>query len=267
MTLPASLWLVGCGNMGGALLRGWIAGGLPPASVTVIDPGMPEVPAGVVCMAAPPAGTTPDWLVLGIKPQQFGAVAAALSEAMPGRPRLLLSMLAGIEEAALLRALPADACVRIMPNLPVAIGKGVVALHSATAGQAMRDAVAALMAPLGLVEWVTEERLLHAVTALAGSGPGFIYRLLEGLAEAGAALGLPPDQSERFAVAMVEGAAALATQSDEPPAALVARVASPGGTTRAGLDVLDTGDALRQLIHATLVAAHDRSVALADTAR
>lgn len=256
---PASIWLVGAGNMGGAMLRRWLAAGLDPAALTVIDPAVAELPEGVRRCSEVPEGS-PEALVLTVKPQQLGALPRISA-------KLLVSILAGVEEASLAKRFDARAIVRAMPNLPVSLGRGVVALHGGTGDPAARAAAEALMAPLGLVEWIGEERLFDAVTALSGSGPGFVYRFLEALAEGGAALGLPPDQALRFATAMVEGAAALAAASGEPPAVLAERVASPGGTTRAGLNILDRDHALKDLIADTLTAAARRSAELAEAAR
>jgi pyrroline-5-carboxylate reductase len=182
-------------------------------------------------------------------------------------PSVLISILAGVESAMLRGLCSADAVVRAMPNLPVSLGKGVVALHTESDDPDVRTAAEALMTPLGLVEWIGDEALFHAVTALSGSGPGFVYRFIESLAESGARLGLPADQALRFAVATVEGAAALAAASGEPPAVLAERVASPGGTTRAGLNILDKDHALHDLVDDTLAAAARRSAELATVAR
>ena len=259
------LWLVGAGNMGGAMLARWIAGGvLDAAQVTAIDPGAPDVPDGVRVVAAPPEGEQVDVIILATKPQLLETVAPSLANAQPG---LLISILAGVEEATLAARIPAGATVRAMPNLPVSLGRGVVALYSSDADEQARATAEALMAPLGLVEWVADEHLFHVVTALSGSGPGFVYRFIAALADAGAALGLPADQARRFAIATVEGAAALAADSDDTPQALADRVASPGGTTRAGLDVLDQDDAMRRLVGDTLTAAARRSEELAAAAR
>jgi pyrroline-5-carboxylate reductase len=256
---PASVWLVGAGNMGGAMLRRWLASGMDPASVTAIDPFASEVPEGVKLVAEVPRGS-PELLVLAVKPQmlaQLPRIAAAT----------LVSILAGVEEATLAARMDARAIVRAMPNLPVSLGKGVVALHSSSSDPAVRSLAERLMAPLGLVEWIGDEALFHAVTALSGSGPGFVYRFVEAMAEGGARLGLAPDQALRFAVATVEGAAALAASSGEPPAVLAERVASPGGTTRAGLNILDRDHALMDLVEETLDAAARRSEELAAAAR
>jgi pyrroline-5-carboxylate reductase len=256
---PASVWLVGAGNMGGAMLRRWLDSGVEPASVTVIDPFAAEVPEGVTLVAAMPAGS-PEVLVLAVKPQLLDKIPHV-------RAGTLISILAGVEEAVLAGRFEAEAIIRAMPNLPVSLGKGVVALHTYSEDPQVRAAAEALMAPLGLVEWIGDEALFHAVTALSGSGPGFVYRFIESLAESGARLGLPADQALRFAVATVEGAAALAAASGEPPAVLAERVASPGGTTRAGLNVLDKDHALHDLVDDTLAAASRRSAELAEAAR
>ena len=282
---PASIWLVGAGNMGGAMLRRWIASGIDPATVTVIDPSATGVPEGVRVLTDEPGGT-PEVIVLAVKPQLVASVlpssrrkagsqaAEGLSAARdPGVRRddgqgpVLISVLAGVEEAVLFAQFGVSAVVRAMPNLPVSLGKGVVALHTSSNDASVRDIAETLMAPLGLVEWIAEENFFHAVTALSGSGPGFVYRFIEALAEAGTTLGLPADQAQRFAVATVEGAAALAGQAGEAPAVLADRVASPGGTTRAGLNVLDRGNALKRLVAETLTAAADRSAEMAEAAR
>jgi pyrroline-5-carboxylate reductase len=254
--------------MGGAMLRRWIASGIDPATITVIDP-VATVPEGVrVCVDPPEA--TPEVIVLAVKPQMVGS-ALPSSRRKPGSQAgegpVLISILAGVEETVLFEQFQVSAVVRAMPNLPVALGKGVVALHSSSSDPAVRNMAEMLMAPLGLVEWVRDEALFHAVTALSGSGPGFVYRFIEAMAEAGAALGLPADQAQRFAIATVEGAAALAEREGESPATLADRVASPGGTTRAGLDVLDRQDALKRLVHETLSAAAARSAEMAEAAR
>jgi pyrroline-5-carboxylate reductase len=250
--------------MGSAMLSRWIAAGLDPARVTVIDPGAPTVPDGVRLVGTIPNEAAPEALVLAVKPQLLDAVAPSLTEL---RPRLLLSILAGVEEAALAIRLNAGAIIRAMPNLPVAIGQGVTALHGATADRGARELAEALAAPLGRVEWIDDEALFDAVTALSGCGPGFVFRFIEVLANAGAALGLSADQALRLASATVAGAAAMAAGSAETPGTLADRVASPGGSTREGLNVLDTDGALRNLIEATLKASFDRNRAMAAAAR
>ena len=264
MTLPR-IWLIGAGNMGGAMLRRWIASGaVDAASVTVLDPGTPPVPDGVRVAARVPQEPAPDLLILAVKPQLLDAVAPSLADV---RPAVLVSILAGVEEAALAARIPAGAIVRAMPNLPVGIGKGVVALHAGRGSDAARSATEALMAPLGLVEWIETEDQFDAVTALSGCGPGFVYRFIDALAGAGVALGLPSEQAARLARATVEGAALLAAGADEPPAKLADRVASPGGSTREGLNVLDHEDALAVLMRDTLAASARRNAEMAAAAR
>ena len=255
--------MTGAGNMGGAMLRRWLEAGRDPASVTVVSPSARAMPDGVRVVSAIPAGDA-DVVVLALKPQQLGKVADALAAL---RPRLLVSILAGVEEATLAAACQADAIVRAMPNLPVAIGRGVTALYSASAEEATREEASALMAPLGLVEWIGDERLFDAVTALSGCGPAFTFRFVDALARAGEGLGLPADQAARLALATVTGSADLAGGSDASLKVLADRVASPGGSTRAGLNVLDTGDALADLLARTLAASRDRNVAMAEEAR
>ena len=263
-----SIWLVGCGSMGGAMLRRWVASGIDPARVTVVDPGSPVVPEGVwvtPVAALGDGGDRIDTLVLAIKPQQLEVVTQGPLAA--STPRLLVSILAGVEEATLRQRWRAEAVVRAMPNLPVAIGKGVTALHASAADGAARAAAEALMRPLGAVEWIADEALFDAVTALSGCGPGFVFRFIDALASAGAALGLPVDQAARLALATVEGTAAMAAASAETPATLADRVASPGGSTREGLNVLDRDAALEGLLRDTLAASARRNADLAATAR
>ena len=264
--LPGPLWLIGCGNMGGAMLERWIADGVDPRAITVVTRSPREVPAGVTHGTAIPQDGPPAVVVLAIKPQQLDQVAPDLAPHIAVVP-LLISILAGVEEAALARRFDAATVVRAMPNLPVAIGEGVVALHSHGEDRAARDTAAALMAPLGLVEWIDDAALFDAVTALSGCGPGFVFRFIDALAAAGAALGLPADQAQRLAIATVQGSATMAAGSDVSPATLADRVASPGGSTRQGLNVLDEGDALKQLLSATLAASERRNAEIAAAAR
>jgi len=261
--IRSRIWLVGCGNMGGAMLRRWITAGLDARLVTVIEPGEGvEVPPKVKRLAAPPEGAAPDLVVLAVKPQQLDAVAAALVP-WQGQPPVVLSILAGVEAATLRAKLGVETVVRAMPNLPVSIGKGVVALWTDSADPGPRGAVEALAGSLGHVEWIAEEAQFHGVTALSGSGPGFVARIIEALAGAGTRVGLPADQALRFATATVEGSAALLAASEEEPRALANRVASKGGTTQAGLDILDDNAALVRLMADTLNAAAKRSRELA----
>ena len=260
-----SILLIGCGNMGGAMLAGWLAGGLDPARFTVVDPLRTQTPAGVTLLRELPDGAF-DAILLGVKPQLLGDVASGVAKlARPGT--LLLSILAGVELASLAARFPdAGGHVRIMPNLAAAIGKSPIALAAQGLDEPEKARVTGLMSPLGTPEWVDEE-LFDVVTALAGSGPAFVYRFIDALAAGASALGMPPGQAQRLALAMVEGAGTLASASPYRPGELARRVASPGGTTEAGLKVLDADAALARLAEATLRAAADRSAQMAEAAR
>lgn len=257
---PESFWFIGCGAMAGAMLSRWLATGMDAASVTVIDPGKPNVSAGVRVLATLPDEAPPAMLMLGVKPQMLPDVAPVIAKGI-GAHTTLLSILAGTRHTNLVETFPQTGqVVRVMPNLPVAIGEGAVALH---APGVERAALTALMATLGLVEWIDDEGLFDAVTALSGSGPAFVYRFVQALAEGGAALGLDPQVADRLARAAVAGAASLAKGSPDPLAALADRVASKGGSTRVGLDVFDDQRALAILVADALRAAENRNRELA----
>jgi pyrroline-5-carboxylate reductase len=258
--------LVGCGNMAGAMLDGWLAGGFERSRFVVVEPGDKALPGGIIHHRSMPQEGEFDAILLGVKPQMLGDVAPIMAK-LAGGGTAVLSLLAGVELATLAARIPAaGAHVRVMPNLAVALGKAPIALAERGLDEAGRAALVALMEPLGSPEWV-EETDFDLVTALAGSGPAFVYRFIDALAEGAAELGLPREQAGRMALAMVEGAAALAAASPHDPGELARRVASPGGTTQKGLDVLDADEALAKLITATLRAARDRGAELAAEAR
>lgn len=260
---PQSLLVIGSGNMAGAMLRGWFARGLDPASVTVVDPSPRDLPHGVRHLTT--IDTTiaaPEWLLLGIKPQMLADVAPQLAS-LDLSGTLLVSMLAGIEITGLRAAVPqAKAIARIMPNMAVGIGQSVTALFAEPFEQTDRDRIESLFAMLGSAEWLSDESQMHLVTALSGSGPAYLFRFIDALGKGAVALGMPQDQAARFALAMVRGAAELADQSPDTPAQLAERVASPGGTTRAALNVFDAEDALDNLVAEAMAAAARRSVEL-----
>jgi len=229
--------------MGGSMLEGWLKVGLKPEGVAVIDPHASAemtrfcAQQGVALNpASPPA---PDVLVLAVKPQMLDEAAAPL-DALIGPRTLIISILAGKTIGNLRSRLPAaTAIVRAMPNLPASIGRGATgAAASPEVGEGQRLMAHALLSSNGIVEWLNSEDLIDAVTALSGSGPAYVFHLVECLAEAGAAAGLPPDLAQRLARATVTGAGELLFQSDLPPATLRQNVTSPGGTTAAALEVL-----------------------------
>lgn len=266
--LDGPIWLVGCGNMAGAMLEGWLRAGVPTARFTVIRPsGVSPAPGIVTLTAPPPDGAAPALVVLGVKPQKLDEVAPALAPRLASQA-VLVSILAGVEIASLRQRFSAPAAiVRAMPNLPVRVGKGATGLFAQGESPEQRAEITALMRMLGLAEWVASEAELDAVSVLAGSGPAFVYRFIDALAAAGAALGLSQDQAERLALVTVEGAGLLAAAADEPPARLADRVASPGGSTRKGLDVLDRDAALARLVERTLAASRERVAQMAAEAR
>jgi pyrroline-5-carboxylate reductase len=265
--IQGPLWLIGCGNMAGAMLRRWLDQGLDPRQVTVVRKSGAPVADGITVLTELPIdGEIPATVLLGVKPQMLDLVAPSLAPILAPET-LLISILAGAELSTLRGRFAAPRTIlRAMPNTPVAIGQGVVGLCGEGLDAHRRSGAEAMMAPLGLVEWV-DEALFDVVTALAGSGPAFLYRFIDMLAAAGADAGLPTEQAERLAIATVGGAGALASASNESPDALADRVASPGGSTRRGLDVLDEPSALRALLRDTLDAAILRNREMAAAAR
>lgn len=243
--LPSSLVLVGAGKMGGAMLEGWLGVGLAPSAVTVVDPQPSQsirrlcAERGIRLDLAPSGQPAPDALVLAVKPQSLEEAAPSVAPLI-GSETLLVSILAGKTVADLCGRLPsARAVVRAMPNLPASVGRGATGAFATTATTARQKAMAgALLASVGIVEWLDDEALVDAVTALSGSGPAYVFYLTECLARAGAALGLPAALAERLARATVSGAGELLRQSDLPPETLRRNVTSPGGTTAAALEVL-----------------------------
>jgi pyrroline-5-carboxylate reductase len=267
--LPALL-LVGCGKMGGALLAGWLERALARRYI-VIEPGQGGAAfaarPGVEVLASPdalPADFHPAVIVLAVKPQIMAEVLPAYRRF--AQDALFLSIAAGKTLGFFARALGEGAAVvRAMPNTPAAIGRGIaVACASPAVSAAQRAVAERLLAAVGEVGWVADESLLDAVTAVSGSGPAYVFLLIECLAKAGIEAGLPPDLAERLARATVAGAGELARLSPESAAQLRENVTSPGGTTRAALDVLMAGDGLEPLLKRAVLAAAQRSRELAD---
>jgi pyrroline-5-carboxylate reductase len=268
--LPSSLVLVGAGKMGGAMLEGWLGVGLPGRAVTVIDPQPSEAltrlaQARGIALNPADGPRAPEALVLATKPQMLDAAAPQVNR-MVGPGTLVLSILAGKTIRDLRSRLPnARAVVRAMPNLPASIGRGATgAAANGEVSEPQRRMADALLRSVGVVEWLTSEDLIDAVTAVSGSGPAYIFHLAECLAEAGVAAGLPRELSERLARATVTGAGELLFQSDLSPATLRQNVTSPGGTTAAALEVLmrEPGG-MRELMRQAVAAAKRRAGELA----
>ncbi len=246
LTHISRLALVGCGKMGGALLEGWLRLGLAASAVAVIDPHLPDGTGadlrkrGVsVNLAMQPA----EIVVIAVKPQALDAVLPSLRPLL--RPStLVISVVAGKTMAQFATGLgEAAAIIRTIPNTPAAVGRGItvgVANERVTIEQ--RALAAMLLGAVGQFEWMEDEALMNAVTAVSGSGPAYVFHLVEALAAAGVAQGLPADLAAKLARATVEGAGELLHQSTLGPATLRQNVTSPGGTTAAALYHLMDGD-------------------------
>ncbi|WBU63415.1 pyrroline-5-carboxylate reductase [Paracoccus aerodenitrificans] len=252
------LTLIGCGRMGGAMLTGWLANGIRPEAVTVIDPGAkPDwAERGIRLNQSPP--DNPAVLVLAVKPQMMQEV---LSDLSAGPETLVLSVAAGVKLAAYSGALPGVAIIRAMPNTPAAIGQGITAIIGSDAATEAQMALAEnLLSVVGNVVRLTDEGQMDAVTALSGSGPAYVFHMIEALTAAGIAEGLPKALSLQLARATVAGAGALAMNDDTAPSELREAVTSPGGTTAAGLEqLMDAENGLPPLMRRTVAAAARRS--------
>jgi pyrroline-5-carboxylate reductase len=266
LDLPGPLFLIGCGNMAGAMLEGWLAAGADPRLITVVRPSGRAPAPGIRTLTALPEGEVPALVLLGVKPQKLAEVAPVTAPALE-RETVLVSILAGTPLATLRSHFPAPrTIVKAMPNLPVSLRKGVTELHTdGASGEGARAEVERLMRALGHVEWFDDEKLLSVASALTAAAPAFLYRFLDALAAAAEELGLPPERAARLAAIMAEGSSALAAGSDAAPAELARRVASPGGTTEAGLAVLDAKDGLRPLMLRTLEASRRRGQEMAES--
>jgi len=265
--IQGTVVLAGAGKMGGALLTGWLAQGLDPARVVVIDPhASDEIRAltakGARLNPAPDGVGDVAALVVAVKPQMFQEAAAALRKWVQPST-LVVSIMAGTTIAALSSAC-GGSVVRAMPNTPAAIGRGItVAVADGNVGAQQRAMAQALLAATGSVEWVDDEALMDAVTAVSGSGPAYVFLLAEELARAGVAAGLPADLAAKLARETVSGSGELLRRSDLDAATLRQNVTSPGGTTAAALNVLMQPDAMQALMTRAVAAATARSKELA----
>ena len=264
-SLPGTAWFVGCGNMAGAMIEGWRRAGVDLSQAVAIRPSGTPV-EGVRTVTDLPDGT-PALALLGFKPQKLDEVAPGLA-AKVGPETIVVSILAGVEAASLRQRFPGvRAIVRAMPNLPVSQGRGVVAFYSDDADTALRGRLAELFAPLGRTHWARDQAEFSAIGALAGAGPAYVARFIAALAKAGEARGLAPGLAQAIALETVAGTAIMAESKGEAMDEVARRVASPKGTTEAGLAVLDADDALDRLIAETIAAAARRGAELAAEAR
>ncbi|HAE48932.1 MAG: pyrroline-5-carboxylate reductase [Tistrella sp.] len=267
------LLVIGAGRMGGAMIEGWIARGRDPRSITVIDPSADgrarlqargvRVAADADAVAMPDGGF--DVLVVAVKPQSF---EAALPPAAPlvGAETLVVSVAAG-KTVQTLRDLLGHPrkVIRAMPNTPAAIGRGITGCYAVPETEGADRALAeALLSAVGEVVWIEDEGLIDAVTAVSGSGPAYVFHMIEAMTLAGEEVGLPHETARRLARATVIGAAALADASPETETALREAVTSPAGTTAAALSVLmDRQAGLPPLMARAVTAARDRGRELA----
>jgi pyrroline-5-carboxylate reductase len=264
--ITGPILLAGAGKMGGAMLTGWLARGLDPACVVVIEPQPSDEIRALVAKGVRLNPTANDpgaaTMVVALKPQTFGEAGAGLKP-FAGADTLVVSIMAGITIASLQRVC-GGSVVRAMPNTPAAIGRGItVAVAAKNVSAAQRAVADALLRATGAVEWVDDEGLMDAVTAVSGSGPAYIFLLAEELARAGVEAGLPPELATRLARETVAGSGELLHRSDLPSATLRQNVTSPGGTTAAALEVLMGEGGLQQLMVRAIAAASRRSKELA----
>lgn len=262
-TLTRPLLLVGRGKMGGAMLDGWLSSGIAGGGVIVVDPMAAEQEGVTLFQGAAdlPDDLAPEVVVFAVKPQQMDAMLADYAR-FAGPGCLFVSIAAGKTIAYFEATLGAEAAiVRAMPNTPAAIGQGItVACPNATATVAQAAMAEALLRAVGEVMTVEDEALMDAVTALSGGGPAYTFLLIETMAAAGKAAGLPEDLAARLALVTVAGAGQLALESDAPPATLRENVTSPGGTTLEALKVLmRDGDGLPDRMVEAIAAATNRS--------
>ena len=267
--LTRTILLVGAGKMGGAMLEGWLALGLDPKYAAVLEPQPTReltLLAGRGLRLNPAASTIVEVsaIIIAVKPQIASEVMPALASYV-GAGTVVVSIMAGqtlgfLEQALSQRA----ALVRAMPNTPAAIGRGItVAVPNGRVSARQRELVHALLSATGAVEWIEDEALMDAVTAVSGSGPAYVFLLVEALARAGAAAGLPADLAARLARATVAGSGELLQRSPLDPASLRQNVTSPGGTTAAALEVLMGARGLAELMEQAVAAAAQRSRQLA----
>ena len=260
--------LLGAGKMGAAMLAGWLARGLDPRQLTVLEPQPVNSIKALTRrgVALNPEGGLPtaSAIVIAIKPQSAPEAVSTLKPFI-GKSTLALSIMAGRTLSFLEQALPPDtAIVRAMPNTPASIGRGItVACPNGKVSARQRRLASDLLAAAGTVEWIADETLMDAVTALSGSGPAYVFLLAEALAQAGVAAGLPQTLADKLARETVAGSGELLHRSPLAAATLRENVTSPGGTTAAALDVLMAGDGLAPLLKKAVAAATQRSRKLA----
>lgn len=262
-----TVMLAGAGKMGGALLEGWLKAGLPASQVAVRDPGPPPEIAALLAANGIKLNENPKGkvaaLILAVKPQVAPEVLPALSE-FAGADSVIISVMAGRTISFLEGSFPSSAVVRTIPNTPAAIGRGItVAVPNKRADEKVRSLTDALLRSTGPVEWIDDEKLMDAATAVSGSGPAYVFLLAETLAHAGEKAGLPRELAARLARETVSGAGELLYRSDLPAAKLRENVTSPNGTTAAALKILMGDAGFAKLLEEAVAAATKRGKELA----
>jgi pyrroline-5-carboxylate reductase len=253
--------------MSGAMVEGWRQGGASLADAVVIRPSGRPVNNIRTVTTYGEAGPSPRLVLLGMKPQQLNEVTPKLAPFLTSRS-IVVSILAGVEAASLRQRFPnAGAIVRAIPNLPVAVRRGVVALYSDDIPDGLRDEVSQLFAMLGYALWTSSETNLAAIGSVAGAGPAYVARFVDALTKAGVDRGLSQELASTIALETVLGTSWMAATTREPMDDVVRRVASPNGTTEAGLAVLNREDVLDKLISLTVAAASRRGAELAAEAK
>ncbi len=264
-----SVCLIGAGNMGGAMLEGWLAGGFPAASITVIDPQPNPAMAKSIAQhsirheASIPKNYTADVIIIALKPQIMDAALPPL-KAIIGADTVSVSVAAGKTLSGLEKGLGDTAIIRAMPNTPAQVQRGItVCVGNGKVNDGHRKNVTGLLKSIGQVEWVDDEILIDAVTGLSGSGPAYVFHMVEAMSEAGQKAGLSKQLADNLAKATVCGAGELMHQSPLTPANLRKNVTSPNGTTQAALEVLMDDDGLTRLMTKAVAAATKRAGELA----
>jgi pyrroline-5-carboxylate reductase len=260
------LAVIGTGNMGGAMLSGLLASGFDAGNVTAIDPSPPPAMAdmlarhGIAAVSAAPQGARFDVALFAVKPQIMDKVLEA-NRSIAAGGAVILSVAAGKTVAGIEKALGREcAVVRTMPNTPALIGRGITAAYAnSRVGAVQRAQVERVLKAAGSLEWVGEESLIDAVTAVSGSGPAYVFHLVECMAKAGEREGLPPALAMRLARETVAGAGELMMRASDSAEQLRRNVTSPNGTTAAALDVLMGGGAMEELLARAIAAARKRA--------
>ena len=266
LTLPEPTWFVGCGNMGGAILDGWRMGELNLSGVTVIRPSGKEIDGVRVVTSASDAPAGPELVILAFKPQKLAEIAPQLQRFVTAET-VVVSLLAGVEVATLRSYFPAVRdMIRAMPNLPVAVRRGVTGLYTDKEPRSKQQ-LADLFAALGFAMWMADEQKLGALGSVAGAGPAYVARFIAALTNAGVKRGLSEEIAATIALETVFGTAWMAATRNESMESVAKRVASPKGTTEAGLAVLDHDHVLDELIAVTIDAAARRGLELAGEAK